>query len=276
MAKPKTFDNRDVSWNAGKSFNLSKRQLRKAGAAKVAKRTVDIGKTTRAVGTGKTLGPKGKPLNGSVKLPSGVTAVYKDGKRVTTARKSTGGGGGRGATGGKGGSGGGGTYTPPQKPNPPNGKTAAEKRAAALKRRQTNNSGVASGTVKVGAKGKSVRKYDAKTGRWKVVTQGGNTTTSNQNQGQTSAQKPAPVKPAAKPTSSKPATKPSVPKSTYNSQVPADKRTMAEKNLAAIGNAASNWSKKASGPWVSAADKAKEAKKRKLNADVIAKATKGR
>jgi hypothetical protein len=90
MAKPKTFDNRDVSYNKGKAFNLSKSQLKKAGAAKAAKaRTVDISGTKRATtgaNKGKTLGPGGKPLTGSVKLPSGVTAVYKDGKRVTTAR----------------------------------------------------------------------------------------------------------------------------------------------------------------------------------------------
>ena len=90
MAKPKTFDNKDVSYNKGKSYNLSKGQLKKAGAAKAAKaRTVDISGTRRATtgaNKGKTLGPAGKPLTGSVKLPSGVTAVYKDGKRVTTAR----------------------------------------------------------------------------------------------------------------------------------------------------------------------------------------------
>lgn len=90
MAKPKTFDNKDVSYNKGRSYNLSKGQLKKAGAAKAAKaRTVDISGTRRetsGANKGKTLGPGGKPLTGSVKLPSGVTAVYKDGKRVTVSR----------------------------------------------------------------------------------------------------------------------------------------------------------------------------------------------
>ena len=64
-----------------KAANLSDAQLKRAGGAKAAaKRTVDIGSTSRVAG--KTLGPGGKPLTGSVKLANGQMAVYKAGKRV--------------------------------------------------------------------------------------------------------------------------------------------------------------------------------------------------
>lgn len=66
-----------------KSTNLSKSVLKRAGAAKAAaKRTVSISDTERAYGTGKTLGPAGKPLTGTVTLLDGKTAVYKNGRRV--------------------------------------------------------------------------------------------------------------------------------------------------------------------------------------------------
>jgi hypothetical protein len=44
--------------------------------------TIDITQTSRVEGSGVTLGPKGKPLTGSVKLANGKIAVYKAGKRV--------------------------------------------------------------------------------------------------------------------------------------------------------------------------------------------------
>ena len=47
--------------------------------------------------------------------------------------------------------------------------TEAEKKAQA--RRKQQNKGVAAGTTRMGAKGKTVRKYNAKTGRWDVVNQ---------------------------------------------------------------------------------------------------------
>lgn len=72
-----------------KAENLTAKQLKAAGAKKAAaKRTVSISDTKRAYGTGKTLGPGGKPLTGSVRLENGNMAVYKDGKRVTVAPKS--------------------------------------------------------------------------------------------------------------------------------------------------------------------------------------------
>ena len=78
-----------------KAANLSDAQLKRAGGAKAAaKRTVDIGSTSRVAG--KTLGPGGKPLTGSVKLANGQMAVYKAGKRVVNKPVSSSGGGGGG------------------------------------------------------------------------------------------------------------------------------------------------------------------------------------
>lgn len=66
-----------------KAENLTKSQLKRSGALKASKRfTIDITQTRRVEGSGVTLGPKGKPLTGSVKLANGKIAVYKAGKRV--------------------------------------------------------------------------------------------------------------------------------------------------------------------------------------------------
>jgi hypothetical protein len=282
----KTFDNKDVSYNKGKSYNLSKSQLKKAGAAKAAKaRNVDISTTRRATtgaNKGKTLGPAGKPLTGSVKLPSGVTAVYKDGKRVTTSRGKPASSG-RGASGGSGGSGSTGSSTTVTPPG--GGKTAAEKARA---RRVEENRNVKNGTVRVGAKGVGTRRYNSKTGRWERITgTQGVSSTSGSGSGQSSAQKPKPAAgtgqvPSAASTTSKPrATSASSSgrpgSSTYNSQVPREpSRTPAEAAYASASKAIADAVKKARGPWISQADKAKEAAKRKLVKDTIARATKGR
>jgi len=45
----------------------------------------------------------------------------------------------------------------------------ARKEMSATVRRQTQNRGVKSGTVRTGKGGKTLRKYNAKTGRWNVV-----------------------------------------------------------------------------------------------------------
>ena len=72
-----------------KATNLSAKELKAAGGDKAAsKRTVDISKTKRATSgpmAGKTLGPAGKPLTGTVTMSDGSKAVYKDGKRVVKA-----------------------------------------------------------------------------------------------------------------------------------------------------------------------------------------------
>lgn len=106
------------------SYNLSQKTLRKAGAARVArKRTVSISDTRRE--GSRTLGPGGKPLNGTVIMQNGSKAVYKDGRRVQAADAAKPKSGGRSAssrpTGGSGsgssgsGSGGGGRSASPPK-----------------------------------------------------------------------------------------------------------------------------------------------------------------
>ena len=66
-----------------KAENLTKKQLKRSGALKASKKfTIDYTQTRRVEGSGVTLGPKGKPLTGSVKLANGKIAVYKAGKRV--------------------------------------------------------------------------------------------------------------------------------------------------------------------------------------------------
>lgn len=69
----------------GKTINLTKKQLGKAGVAAAKKRTVDISKT-KYEGK-KVLGPAGKPLTGTVDLGGGNIAVYKNGVRVRAAAK---------------------------------------------------------------------------------------------------------------------------------------------------------------------------------------------
>jgi hypothetical protein len=74
---------------ARKAENLTAKELKAAGAAKAArKRTVSISSTKRITEgalKGKTVGPGGKPLTGSVRLENGSMAVYKNGKRVVKA-----------------------------------------------------------------------------------------------------------------------------------------------------------------------------------------------
>jgi hypothetical protein len=75
-----------------KAENLTKKELKKAGGAKAAAGPkVSISQTSRDTNRGITLGPKGKPLTGRVKLENGNMAVYKAGKRVIKAAASTGG-----------------------------------------------------------------------------------------------------------------------------------------------------------------------------------------
>jgi len=77
---------------SAKSGDLSKSQLKRAGATKAAaKQPVDIGRTKRietGALKGRTVGPGGKPLTGSVKLANGQMAVYKAGKRVINVKRS--------------------------------------------------------------------------------------------------------------------------------------------------------------------------------------------
>lgn len=85
----------------GKTLNLSKKELGKAGQAAAAKRTVKI-QDTKYEGK-KVLGPGGKPLTGTVDLGGGNMAVYKNGVRVRAQKPKPPAGGGRGGSTGGGG-----------------------------------------------------------------------------------------------------------------------------------------------------------------------------
>lgn len=97
-----------------KVANLKKKQVRrgKAGGKNVNKKqakaaqsnTVDISKTKFTKGEGVTV--DGKLFTGNVKLASGKTAHYVNGRRVMSGGKNKGGGGYRGGSGGGGGGGG--------------------------------------------------------------------------------------------------------------------------------------------------------------------------
>jgi hypothetical protein len=85
------------------------------------------------------------------------------------------------------------------------GDTSAAKKA--LAKRLQQNKGVKGGTIRAGAAGKGVRKYNAKTGRWDRVAQQGTGAAANQNQGQSgvSSRTPSnysnlPSRPKPKPT----------------------------------------------------------------------------
>lgn len=73
----------------GKTLNLTKKQLGKAGTAAANKREVKIQNTKYDTGSKKVLGPAGKPLTGKVDLGGGNIAVYKNGVRVRAAAKKT-------------------------------------------------------------------------------------------------------------------------------------------------------------------------------------------
>ena len=87
-----------------KSLNLRDKQLGKKGVAASKKRTVSISNTSYDKKTKIVTGPKGNALTGKVDMGGGNMAVYRNGKRVTAAKKApakpTGNGGG-GGTGGK-------------------------------------------------------------------------------------------------------------------------------------------------------------------------------
>ena len=150
------------------------------------------------VSTGKRVTGKVKLVANTTKGKAGETQMYKKGvaKKVTPMAK---GAGVKPGTPGKSASAAsrtGSTGSGMPRANP----TPTANPVSARQQRKANNAGVAAGTVRVGANKKSVRKYNAKTGRWTVVQQGGNTTTANQNQNQS---RPETAKPptAAKPTS---------------------------------------------------------------------------
>lgn len=153
---------------SAKSGDLSKAQLKRAGATKAAaRRTVDIGRTSRAtegVNKGRTLGPGGKPLTGSVKLANGQMAVYKAGKRVINVKRS-GGGGNTGGSNAGGSSNTGGSATGGVKDTLSDKEKAAKKRAAILQRGAAEGKArnYSTGTSQSAARTAAIRKASAAT-----------------------------------------------------------------------------------------------------------------
>lgn len=149
---------------ARKAENLTAKELKAAGAAKAAKkRTVSISDTKRVTSganKGKTVGPGGKPLTGSVRLENGAMAVYKDGKRVTKAPAKKAAPATRSRSGSSSSSSSSSSRTAPSK-----GQSARERRIA-----QNTKSGTTSATIRVGAKGKNYNRYNPSTGKWERVT----------------------------------------------------------------------------------------------------------
>jgi hypothetical protein len=172
------------------SLNLSREQLataRRRGGGKVTKTQrakagilTPIGQTRFEAGKG-VVGPKGKAFTGSVLLPGGGSASYVRGRRLEASpakpKKTTGGG------------------TSPKTSSPSSGPSPKQRRLEA-------NKGVAAGTVRKGAKGKTVRQYNAKTGRWGVVyTPGLNTTVRSDRPSTTRPKGPARTSATTRPSS---------------------------------------------------------------------------
>lgn len=134
---------------ARKAENLSAKELKAAGAAKAAKkRTVSISDTKRVTSganRGKTVGPGGKPLTGSVRLENGAMAVYKDGKRVTKAPAK------KGAA----------------APSTRSRSGSSSSSSSSSTRKANPNANVKVGTIRKGAAGNKYNKWDGK--KWVPV-----------------------------------------------------------------------------------------------------------
>lgn len=74
----------------GKTLNLRKGQLGKAGQAAASARKIAISRTKYDPETKKVLGPMGKPITGRVDMGGGNIAVYKNGVRVRAQKPSSG------------------------------------------------------------------------------------------------------------------------------------------------------------------------------------------
>lgn len=157
------------------------------------------------------------------------------------------------------------------------------KKKSALEKRQEQNKGVKSGTVRMGAKGKGLRKYNEKTGRWEKIGYGSRT-------GAKSTQAPASLRPvsgqAAKPAAtSKPtakaksaatdksAARASMAKATAkrgSAITKAERATPAVKVHKAASEAIGRVVKNAQrDTWISQADRDKRAKQAKLEAESL-------
>lgn len=155
----------------------------------------------------------------------------------------------------------------------------AEKKSALQKRKEQNKE-VKSGTVRMGAKGKGLRKYNSKTGRWEKIGYGSRT-------GAKSTSAPASLRPnTSKPTAaSKPTPKATSAASNKSAgraamaaaaakqgraNTTAARATPAEKVYKAVGGSVGSIIRNAQREtWISKADREKRARQAKFEADAL-------
>lgn len=157
----------------------------------------------------------------------------------------------------------------------------ADKKKSALQKRLKQNEGVKSGTVRMGAAGKGLRKYNAKTGRWEKIGYGSRT-------GAKSTSAPASLRPGTSkpPTASKPTPKATAAASNRSTgraamakaaakqgraNTTAARATPAEKTYKAASEAVSRVVRGAQGNWITAADREKSRRKAQVEANARAR-----
>lgn len=163
----------------------------------------------------------------------------------------------------------------------------ADKKKSALEKRLEQNKGVKAGTIRMGAKGKGLRKFNAATGRWDKVAYGSRT-------GAKSTKAPASLRPTGAPTPSKPAapSKPSAKAKAAATNKSAgraamataaakrgraitkgERATPAEKSYKAVSEAIGRVVNRAQrDTWISQADREKRARQAKLEAESLKRA----
>lgn len=161
----------------------------------------------------------------------------------------------------------------------------AEKKKSALQKRLEQNKGVKSGTVRMGAKGKGLRKFNEKTGRWEKFGYGSRTgakstkapTSLRPPTGKTDTPKPAPVsKPTAKAKAAamnKSAARTAMASASAKQGraiTKAARGTPAEKGYKAASEAVGRFVSRAQrDTWISRADREKRARQAKVEADAL-------
>lgn len=144
--------------------------------------------------------------------------------------------------------------------------TPSKPRTSSASTRREQNKGVAAGTIRAGAKGRGVRRYNAKTGRWDRVTgASGATAASSQSQRPTSSG----YTPGSG-TGSRGTTSATVSGAVAAGRAagPRDTRTPAEKAYDAARASLAEWQKR---KLVTAADIAKEKQKRRMVQEALAR-----
>jgi hypothetical protein len=160
----------------------------------------------------------------------------------------------------------------------------AEKKKSALQKRLEQNKGVKAGTVRMGAKGKGLRKFNEKTGRWEKFGYGSRTgakstkapTSLRPPTGKTDTPKAAPVsKPTAKAKAAamnKSAGRASMAAAAAKqgrANTKAARATPAEKTYKAASEAVGRFMNRSQQDWISRADREKRARQAKVEADAL-------